>query len=138
MTPVQTVQTSKRLIEEAAAFAFQGAPRAYMETEFGFNDESLFQRWVYVVYGYGYRGEKSNRALTQLTTGIVKGIHSLDAGRVAVVWRRYPQSYYDADTDTNYASVRLAVVDENLRQLSLELPSLTEEGLPYPMLSDDE
>ncbi len=135
MTPEQV---SQQAIEEAAAFAFQGAPRAYMETELEVDDSSLFQRWVYVVYAYGWRGAQSNHPLTQLTTEIVKAIHSLDAGRVAVVWRRYPELYYKENTNTNYASVRLAVVDENLRQMNLELPSLKKEGAEYPMLPSDE
>jgi len=134
MTPEQV---SQQAIEEAAAFAFQGAPRAYMETEFELGDNSIFERWIYVVYSYGWRGPipVSGHPLAQLTTDIVKGIHSLDAGRVAVVWRRYPERSHDADTDTHYASVRLAEVDESLCQVNLELPSLKKEGEPPMMLT---
>lgn len=131
MTHIQISQTA---VENAVAFAFQGAPRAYVETDFEFDDRSVFQRWVYVVYGYGWRGGESERPLTQLTRDVVEAIHSLDVGRVAIVWRRYPETHYDLNNNTAYASMRFAVVDENLSQVPLDLPPV-EEGVEYPLLT---
>jgi len=128
--------SSRQAIEEAAAFAFQGAPRAYVELEIERNDDEIFERWIYVVYGYGWRGGESDRPLNQLTIDVVEAIRNLDAGRVAVVWRHYPETHYDLNTDTSYASVRLAVVDENLCQITLDLPlTLKREGEEYPLLT---
>ena len=125
------VQVSQQAIENAVAFAFQGAPRAYMETEFEADDSSLFQRWVYTVYGYGWQGGESELPLTQLTHDVVEAIRKLDVGRVAIVWRRYPETHYDLNLDKTYASMRFAVVDERLCLVTLDLPPVG-DGDPYP------
>ena len=126
------VQVSKQAIENAVAFAFQGAPHAYMETEFETDDDnSRLQKWVYVVYGYGWRGGESERPLAQLTHDVIEAIRSLDVGRVAIVWRRYPETHYDLNTDTAYASMRFAIVGEDLCQVTLDLPPVG-DGDPYP------
>lgn len=128
------VQVSQQAIENAVAFAFQGAPRSYMETELEFpqdEDSSLFQRWVYTVYGYGWQGGESELPLTQLTHDVIEAIRKLDVGRVAIVWRRYPETHYDLNLDKTYASMRFAVVGENLCQVTLDLAPV-EDGDPYP------
>jgi hypothetical protein len=134
MTHVHHVQVSKQAIENAAAFAFQGAPRSYMETEFESDDSSLFQRWIYKVYGYGWQGGESELPLTQLTHDVVQALRQLDVGRVAIVWRRYPETHFDLNNMTTYASMRFAVVDESLCQVTLDLLPL-EDGGEYPLLT---
>ena len=125
------VQVSQQAIENAVAFAFQGAPRAYMETDFEIDDSSVFQRWFYTVYGYGWQGGESERPLTQLTHDVIEAIRKLDVGRVAIVWRRYPETHYDLNLDKTYASMRFAVVDESLCLVNLDLPPI-KDGDPYP------
>lgn len=124
----QLIAWSTIRIQSHVDFYFPGNPAAFMEFES--RDETEPQRIIFRVYSY--IGDSRRLLVRTLTHEIEEALDKLNVTPICIIWRAYPQL---AEIDLAWEfRMRLAVMDQNLNQLELDIPSV-KEGAKAPLLT---